>query len=59
MPVVGRGAGDRVEGRRIAAFYRKRSRERIVPLTKTHRGTMAALYDAMCVVEVPYRLRTK
>ena len=59
MPIVGRSAGDRVEGYRIAAFYRKRSRERIVPLTRTHRGIMAMLYDAICIVEIPYKLKGK
>jgi len=55
--MIGRGPGDRIEGRVIVAFYRKRSGERLVPLTKTHRGTMAKLYEATCIVEVPFKLK--
>lgn len=57
MLVVGRELGDRVEGRVVAAFYRRRSRERVVPMTKTHRGTMAKLYEATCVIEVAFKIR--
>lgn len=57
--MIGREAGDRVEGEVIVAFYRKRSGERLVPMTKSHRGTMAKLYSATCIVEVPYRLKEK
>ena len=57
MPVVGREPGDQVQGRVVAAFYRRRSRERVVPMTKTHRGTMAKLYEATCIVEVPFKIR--
>jgi hypothetical protein len=39
------------------AFYRRRSGERLVPMTETHRGTMAKLYSATCIIEVPYRIR--
>lgn len=38
------------------AFYRKRSGERLVPLTKTHQGLMTKLYDSTCIIEVPYRI---
>lgn len=55
--MIGREPGDRVEGGVIVAFYRKRSGERLVPLTKTHRGLMAKLYDSTCIIEVPYRIR--
>jgi hypothetical protein len=55
--MIGRAAGDRVEGRVIVAFYRKRSGERLVPLTRTHRGTMAKLYEATCIVEVAFKLK--
>jgi len=55
--MIGRGAGDRIEGRVIVAFYRKKSRERLVPMTKTHRGIMTKLYQATCIVEVPFKLR--
>lgn len=57
--MIGREAGDRVEGEVIVAFYRKRSGERLVPMTKSHRGTMTKLYSATCIVEVPYRLKEK
>jgi len=57
--LIGREAGDRVEGEVIVAFYRKRSGERLVPMTKSHRGTMTKLYSATCIVEVPYRLKEK
>ncbi|MFQ6074706.1 MAG: hypothetical protein ACE5Z5_01035 [Candidatus Bathyarchaeia archaeon] len=57
MPIVGREPGDRVEGRVVVAFYRKRSKERVVPMTRSHRGTMSKLYQATCIIEVPYRIR--
>ena len=57
--MIGREAGDRVEGEVIVAFYRKRSGERLVPMTKSYRGTMTKLYSATCIVEVPYRLKEK
>jgi hypothetical protein len=55
--LIGREPGDRIEGELIVAFYRKRSGERLVPVTKTHRGTMAKLYNSTCIIEVPYRIR--
>lgn len=55
--MIGRNPGDRVEGRVIAAVYRKRGREFLVPLTKTHRGKMCKLYDCTCIVEVPFKLK--
>lgn len=55
--MIGRESGDRVEGRTIVAFYRRRSRERLAPITKTHRGTMAKLYEAICIVEVPFKIK--
>ena len=57
MMVVGRELGDRVQGRVVAAFYRRRSRERVVPMTKTHRGTMVRLYEATCIIEVAFRIK--
>jgi len=57
MTMIGREPGDRVEGRVIVALYRRRSGERLVPITKTHRGTMAKLYEATCVIEVPFKIR--
>ena len=55
--MIGREAGDRIEGEVIVAFYRKKSGERLVPMTKTHRRTMAKLYSSTCIVEVPYRIK--
>jgi len=55
--MIGRAAVDRVEGWVIVALYRKRSGERLVPLTRTHRGTMAKLYEATCIVEVAFKLK--
>gem|GEM_PF-4734646 len=55
--MIGRNPGDRVEGRVIVAIYRKRGKEFLVPLIKTHRGKMCKLYDCTCVVEVPFRLK--
>jgi len=55
--LIGRNPGDRVEGRVIVAIYRKRGKEFLVPLIKTHRGKMCKLYDCTCVVEVPFRLK--
>jgi len=57
MPMIGREPGDGVEGRVIVALYRRRSGERLVPITKTHRGTMAKLYEVTCVIEVPFKIR--
>ena len=57
MPTIGREPGDRIEGRVIAAFYRRRSGERLVPMTKNHRGIMAKLYEATCIIEVPFKIR--
>ncbi len=57
--MIGREAGDRIEGEAIVAFYRKRSGERLVPMTKSQRGTMTKLYSATCIVEVAYKLKEK
>lgn len=57
--MIGREPGDRIEGEAIVAFYRKRSGERLVPMTKSHRGTMAKLYNATCIIEVPFKLKEK
>ena len=55
--MIGREQGDRVEGRVVVAFFRRRSRKRLVPMTRTHRGMMVKLYEATCIVEVPFRMR--
>ena len=55
--MIGREQGDRVEGRVVVAFFRRRSRKRLVPMTRTHRGMMVKLYEAKCIVEVPFRMR--
>lgn len=55
--MIGRGSGDRIEGELIVAFYRERSVERLVRMSKTHRGTMAKLYNATCIIGIPYRIR--
>ena len=57
MPMIGRKQEDRVEGRVVVAFFRRRSRKRLVPMTKTHHGMMVKLYEATCIVEVPFRMR--
>ena len=56
-PMIEREPGDRVEGRVTVAFHRRRSRERLMPMTKTHRCIMAKLYEATCIIEIPFRLR--
>ena len=38
------------------SVYRSRSRERVVPLTETCRGAMMRLYEAMCIIEIPFRI---
>ncbi len=55
--MIGRKPGDRIEGDVIVAFYRKRSGERIVHMTKTHRGTVSKLYSATCIIEIPYKIK--
>jgi hypothetical protein len=55
--LIGRDPEDRIEGEVIVVFYRKRSGERLVPMTKTYRGTMTKLYSATCIVEVSYRIK--
>ncbi len=57
--MIGREPGDRIEAEVIVAFYRKRSGERLVPMTKSHRGTMVKLYSATCIIEVPYRFKER
>lgn len=54
--MIGREPGDRVGGRVIVSFYRRRTKERVVPMTKTQRGTMAKLYEATCIIEVPFKI---
>ncbi len=51
------GYGDSILGERIVYLTRKRSGERLVMKSGTHRGLTAALYDARCWIEKPIRLR--
>ncbi|MEM3088201.1 MAG: hypothetical protein QXP20_03705 [Candidatus Bathyarchaeia archaeon] len=57
MPMVEREPEDRIEGSVIVAFYRKRTKERLVPMTKTNREIMAKLYEGTCIVEVPFKIK--
>lgn len=51
------GYGDSVIGERLVYVARKRSRERLIMKSGTHRGVSGTLYDAKCWIESPVQLK--
>jgi hypothetical protein len=49
--------GDSVVGERLVYVARKRSRERLIMKSGTHRGVSGTLYDAKCWVESPIQIK--
>lgn len=51
------GYGDTIVGERLVYVGRKRSGERLVMKSGTHRGLTATIYDAKCWIERPIRIK--